>query len=80
MRISHAGTGEVTTTHPHTLIQTYATDNNSPVHDEVLSPFSMEDQTSPDQLRKIKKKAEKGVKTNGEKNSMRLENPVQTES
>lgn len=37
-----------------TLSQTYRTTNNSPAHDEVLSLFSTEDQTSLDQLRKRK--------------------------
>lgn len=44
----------------HTPLHIYATATNSPVHDEVLSPFSMEDQISPDQLRKTKE--EKQVK------------------
>lgn len=34
----------------YTVQQTYAMEDNSPVHDGVQSPFWVEDQTSPDQL------------------------------
>lgn len=39
----------------YTVQQTYAMEDNSPVHDGVQSPFWAEDQTSPDQLQNAEK-------------------------
>lgn len=53
-RFGHAAASEVTTTPEciltHTHTHRFATADNSPVHDEALSPFSTEGQISPDRL------------------------------
>lgn len=69
VRVSHAGSGEVTITQAspesRTVNHSYTMENNSLVHDEVLSLFSMEDQTSPDQLQNIKAETKKNGKKRG---------------